>query len=114
MGTTAKGTVLLAAVDQVSVLNNSNFNIPVSAGSFTIKTAAGTATVTVDPATGTFLLRVLEGDVRLVFHEPARVVVVTPDAPGEIPPQAWHHVEVTGPMRMQVEFYHEKPLGGAG
>ncbi len=50
-GTTAKGTVLSAAVDQVSVLNNSNFNIPVSAGSFTIKTAAGTATVTVDPAT---------------------------------------------------------------
>lgn len=60
------------------------------------------------------LLRVLEGDVRLVFHEPARELVVTPDAPGEIPPQAWHHVEVTGPMRMQVEFYHEKPLGGAG
>ncbi|MCC6387488.1 MAG: flagellar filament capping protein FliD [Dehalococcoidia bacterium] len=50
-GTTAKGTVLSAAVDQASVLNRSNFNIPVSAGSFTIKTSAGTATVAVDPAT---------------------------------------------------------------
>ncbi|MGE3692959.1 MAG: DUF1971 domain-containing protein [Novosphingobium sp.] len=55
------------------------------------------------------LLRVLEGEVRLVFHDPARTVTVTPDAPGEIAPQAWHHVEVTGPMRMQVEFFREKP-----
>ena len=57
------------------------------------------------------LLRVLEGEVRLVFHDPAREVTVTPDAPGEIPPEVWHHVEVTGPMRMQVEFYRGKPLG---
>ena len=57
------------------------------------------------------LLCMLEGEVRLVFHDPARVLVVTPASPGEIPPQEWHHVEVTGPMRMQVEFYHERPLG---
>ena len=56
------------------------------------------------------LLRVLEGEVRLVFHEPARQVSVTPDRPEPIPPQAWHHVEVSGPMRMQVEFYRERPL----
>lgn len=56
------------------------------------------------------LLRVLEGEVRLVFHEPARTVTVTPASPGLIPPEEWHHVEVTGPMRMQVEFYREKPL----
>jgi len=56
------------------------------------------------------LLRVLEGEVRLVFHDPARELVVTPDNPGEIAPEAWHHVEVTGPMRMQVEFFYEKPL----
>ena len=57
------------------------------------------------------LLRVLEGEVTLVFDEPAREIVVSPAAPCEIPPQAWHHVEVTGPMRMQVEFYRDKPLG---
>ena len=57
------------------------------------------------------LLRVLAGSVDLVFEDPARRVHVTTGNPAEIPPQAWHHVEVSGPMRMQVEFYREKPLG---
>ncbi len=57
------------------------------------------------------LLRVLAGSVDLVFEDPARRVHVTPDHPAEIPPQAWHHVEVSRPMRMQVEFYRQKPLG---
>jgi tellurite resistance-related uncharacterized protein len=56
------------------------------------------------------LLRVLEGEVRLVFHDPAKEVHVTPDAPAPIPPEAVHHVEVDGPMRMQVEFYREPPV----
>lgn len=56
------------------------------------------------------LLRVLEGQVDLIFHEPHRVVRVTPDKPAEITPQALHHVEPDGPMRMQVEFYRERPL----
>lgn len=55
------------------------------------------------------LLRVLEGEVRLVFHDPPRSVRVTPDRPATIPPQVVHHVEVSGPMRMQVEFYREPP-----
>ena len=57
------------------------------------------------------LLRVLEGEVRLVFHEPRRDVQVTPENPAPIPPEAVHHVEVNGPMRMQVEFYREPPPG---
>ncbi len=57
------------------------------------------------------LLRVLAGSVELVFEDPPRRVHVTPDSPAEIPPQQWHHVEVTGPMRMVVEFYRAKPLG---
>ena len=56
------------------------------------------------------LLRVLEGEVRLVFHDPRREVHVIPDHPGPIPQEAVHHVEVLGPMRMQVEFYREPPL----
>jgi tellurite resistance-related uncharacterized protein len=56
------------------------------------------------------LLRVLEGEVTLVFEDPARAVLVTPATPAPIPPQQWHHVEVTGPMRLQVEFYREDPL----
>lgn len=60
------------------------------------------------------LLVVHEGAVRLVFHEPERVVEVVPGRPGVIPPQAVHHVETSGPMRMQVEFYREPPLAASG
>lgn len=56
------------------------------------------------------LLRVLDGEVRLVFHDPVREVRVMPDAPAPIPPEAVHHVAVDGPMRMQVEFYREPPI----
>jgi len=49
--------------------------------------------------------------VRLVFHDPARRLLVTPESPAPIPPEAVHHVETTGPMRMQVEFYREPPPG---
>lgn len=56
------------------------------------------------------LLRLLEGEVRLVFADLGRTVHVTPDNPAEIPPQAVHHVELMGPMRMQVEFYRQPPL----
>ena len=59
------------------------------------------------------LLRVLEGSVRLVFHFPPREVCVTPDTPGLIPPEDIHHVELSGSVRLQVEFYREQPLGPA-
>ena len=57
------------------------------------------------------LLRVLEGAARLVFEDPPREVAVAPGNPGLIPPQEWHHVELSGPVRLQVEFYREHPLG---
>jgi tellurite resistance-related uncharacterized protein len=60
------------------------------------------------------LLRVLEGEVRLIFHEPRREVEVAPGRPAPIPPQAVHHVETSGPVRMQVEFYREPPRPGDG
>ena len=55
------------------------------------------------------LLRVLEGEVDLVFAD-GRSVRVSIDQPGLIPPQDVHHVESVGPFRMQVEFYTENPL----
>lgn len=58
------------------------------------------------------VLRVLEGEVDLVFAEPARRVRVNPSKPGLIGPQEVHHVELRGPMRMQVEFYDSDPSGG--
>ena len=56
------------------------------------------------------LLKVLEGSVWLVFHDPANRVHVVPGQPAPIAPQALHHVEIAGPMRMQVQFYREPPL----
>ena len=54
-------------------------------------------------------LRVLEGAVTLVFEDGSAPVRVTPDRPALIPPEGKHHVETDGPMRMQVEFYRERP-----
>lgn len=55
------------------------------------------------------LLRVLSGELRLVFHDPHMVVMVDRAHPAIIPPQAVHHVEVTGPMQMRVEFHDAPP-----
>ena len=57
------------------------------------------------------LLRVLEGEVRLVFLDPPSVRLVTVDDPAPIPPQSPHFVKLAGPMKMQVEFYRAHPLG---
>ena len=55
------------------------------------------------------VLRVLDGEVRLVFVDPPVSLRVTPEAPALIAPQAVHHVELNGPMKMQVEFYRKPP-----
>jgi tellurite resistance-related uncharacterized protein len=56
------------------------------------------------------LLRVLEGEVKLIFKDAPDPLCVTVDHPAMIPPEAPHHVEIVGPMRMQVEFYRNPPL----
>jgi len=58
------------------------------------------------------LLRVLEGEVELIFLDPPSQRRVTVDNPAPIPPQAAHFVKIAGPMKMQVEFYRENPLPG--
>lgn len=60
------------------------------------------------------LLRVLEGEARLILHDPRREVVATPAEPAPIPPQAVHHVELTGPVRLRVEFYRGQPVRTIG
>ena len=56
------------------------------------------------------LLRVLEGEVRLIFTDPQREVLVTPGTPAPIAPLATHYVVPMGKMSMQVEFYRSKPV----
>lgn len=55
------------------------------------------------------LLRVLEGEVRLIFTDPHAEQRVTAAQPAIIPPQETHYVVPVGPMRMQVEFFRERP-----
>lgn len=58
------------------------------------------------------LLRILEGQARLIFHEPHCEATITPGHPGVIAPEAVHHVELDGPARLQVEFYRQRPQAG--
>lgn len=55
------------------------------------------------------LLRVLEGEVTLIFRDPPSEHLVPPGNPAIIPPQATHHVVPIGAMNMQVDFYRERP-----
>lgn len=55
------------------------------------------------------LLRVFVGEVRLIFTNPYREVLVTPDTPAPIAPMAPHYVVPQGSMSMQVEFYRSPP-----
>lgn len=55
------------------------------------------------------LLRVLDGEVRLIFQDPPSERLVVPGSPAIIPPQATHHVVPLGKMTMRVEFYRDPP-----
>lgn len=57
------------------------------------------------------LLRVIEGQVTLTYLDPPSDLIVSPGNPGLILPQQPHFVTVTGPMKMQVDFYDQLPLG---
>ncbi|WP_033921562.1 DUF1971 domain-containing protein [Sphingomonas sp. 37zxx] len=60
------------------------------------------------------LLRVLSGQVRLIFTDPHREVLVTPGMPAPIAPLATHYVVPLGTMSMQVDFFRTEPLPDGG
>lgn len=55
------------------------------------------------------VLRVIEGCVRFLLEDGSPARLVTPGTPQLIEPEQRHHVELLGPMRMQVEFYDHAP-----
>ena len=55
------------------------------------------------------VIRVLEGELRLVLDDGGDGTILTPDRPGLVLPQQTHHVEPLGRMRMQVDFYDRAP-----
>ena len=54
------------------------------------------------------IIRVLEGEVRLLFPD-GRADLLDKERPGLIRPEETHWVEPVGAMRMQVEFYDRDP-----
>lgn len=48
---------------------------------------------------------------QLDYHVPAmtRTFPLSPDSPGIVPPEVSHRVQVTGPVRFQVEFWRRPP-----
>lgn len=54
------------------------------------------------------VIRVLEGRLRYI-QASGDETLLEPGVPGLIAPAARHRVEPIGPMRMQVEFYTERP-----
>ena len=57
------------------------------------------------------VIRVLEGELRLTYLEPASSVLLTPETRGQVLPQQPHFVTPQGAMRMQVDFYDHPPSG---
>jgi tellurite resistance-related uncharacterized protein len=55
------------------------------------------------------IIRVLEGALRYVTVEPAGEEMLTPERCGLVLPEQLHSVEPLGAVRMQVEFYRERP-----
>jgi tellurite resistance-related uncharacterized protein len=55
------------------------------------------------------VIRVLEGRLRYRVLDPASEMVLMPGRPGLVLPDQLHRVEPLGPVRMQVEFYDQRP-----
>ncbi|MFM9978573.1 MAG: DUF1971 domain-containing protein [Sphingomonadaceae bacterium] len=56
------------------------------------------------------IVRVIEGQLKLSFVDPPSEHLLSPDIPGLLLPDQLHFVEPVGAMRMQVDFYTERPM----
>ncbi|MBX9662808.1 MAG: DUF1971 domain-containing protein [Sphingobium sp.] len=56
------------------------------------------------------VIRVLEGELRLIILDPPSEGILTPDKPGLVLPKQPHFVTATGTMKMQVDFYDQPPF----
>lgn len=55
------------------------------------------------------IIRVLEGQLRYEVLDPFSETILEPGHPGVVLPDVPHRVEPLGAMRMQIEFYDQKP-----
>lgn len=56
------------------------------------------------------VVRVTEGTLKLCFVDPPSELLLSPGSPGLLLPDQPHFVEPIGAMKMQVEFYNERPM----
>lgn len=57
------------------------------------------------------VIRLIEGELRLVLAENGSETILTPSRPGLLLPERTHRVEPLGRMRMRVDFYDRAPDG---
>ncbi len=55
------------------------------------------------------VIRVLEGQLKLILLDPPDEKLLSPETPGLLLPDQPHFVEPVGRMRMQVDFYDAPP-----
>ena len=55
------------------------------------------------------IIRVLEGQLRLRFYDGAEVEILDEGRPGLLHPERTHSVQPQGRMRVQIEFYEQRP-----
>ncbi|GEM_PF-1671745 len=55
------------------------------------------------------VIRVLEGAIVYQCEDGSPPERLTPDRPGLVRPDEPHHVQLSGPVRMQVDFYDHEP-----
>jgi len=53
--------------------------------------------------------RVVAGSVIMVYDDTNERLTLTPDQPGLLAPDQPHHVEIIGPMKIQIDFFRERP-----
>lgn len=57
------------------------------------------------------LIRVIEGQLLLTYLDPKSEVILSPENPGLILPRQPHFVTPVGAVKMQVDFYDQRPPG---
>lgn len=55
------------------------------------------------------VVRMIEGQLKLTYLDPASELTLDPQTPGLLLPEQPHFVEPLGPMKMRIEFYNEAP-----
>jgi len=55
------------------------------------------------------VVRVISGSLVMVYDDSGDRLTLTPGTPALLAPDQPHHVELAGPMQMQIDFYRERP-----